>query len=167
MKQNEHALPSAAALLDIDNAIRKRSGRGGLNIEKSSTQSREIASDNSHDDDSRSSTSNPQSQGLTFNDDERGYEYLDHTADIQLHAWNTDLAGSLEQLVLAMFGYMTSLEKVEIDPEFSCKVGSKILSQGHDLQSLIFNFLDEWLFIFHSTYFIVKEIHVEEIDLEK
>lgn len=32
------------------------------------------------------------------------YEYLDHTADIQLHSWGTTLQQSIEQIALAMYG---------------------------------------------------------------
>ena len=38
-----------------------------------------------------------------------GYEYLDHTADVQLHAWGPTLKESFEQCAKAMFGYITEL----------------------------------------------------------
>lgn len=42
------------------------------------------------------------------------YEYLDHTADVQLHAWGPTLVSALEHLVPCMFNYMTDLNRVTV-----------------------------------------------------
>lgn len=131
-------------ILDIDAAIRKRSGRGAVDVELSSDESYCID-----------------------NNDLLGYEYLNHTADIQLHSWGSNLCEALEKLAIAMFGYMVSLDTVEIDEEFSMAAAENIVAEGHDMQSMIFNFLDEWLFVFHSTYFIAKGLKISNIDRKK
>lgn len=150
-----HNAPTQATLQEIDAAIHKRSGRGGVL--------------DMMPDEADSSSKGKDSTSISHrspNGDMRGYEYLDHTADVQLHSWDHDLKGALEQMVLSMFGYMTSLESVSIDQDLSQKIGSNIEVEGHDLESLIFNFLNEWLFIFHSTYFLVKEIRISYLDRE-
>ncbi len=96
--------------------------------------------------------------------DFEGYEYLDHTADIQFHSWAVDLSSCLSQLVMCMFGYLTNAKSLEIDEEMSANVASNIVAQGHDWHSLVYSFLDEWLFVFHSTGFLVKELDIVSID---
>uniref|UniRef100_A0A673THH1 Protein archease n=1 Tax=Suricata suricatta TaxID=37032 RepID=A0A673THH1_SURSU len=89
----------------------------------------------------------------------RKYEYLDHTADVQLHAWGDTLEEAFEQCAMAMFGYMTDTGTVE--PLQTLEVET----QGDDLQSLLFHFLDEWLYKFSADeFFIPREVKVLHID---
>ncbi|KAM6217983.1 protein archease [Rhynchocyon petersi] len=89
----------------------------------------------------------------------RKYEYLDHTADVQLHAWGDTLEEAFEQCAMAMFGYMTDTGTVE--PLQTVEVET----QGDDLLSLLFHFLDEWLYKFSADeYFIPREVKVLSID---
>ena len=90
------------------------------------------------------------------------FEYLDHPADIILHAWGTNVSYALSNLVVCMFGYMTSLESISINDAQSLNLGSSIAGEGHDLHSLIYSFLDEWLFNFHDTNFVPKEVTISE-----
>ncbi|XP_069434790.1 protein archease isoform X4 [Ovis canadensis] len=101
----------------------------------------------------------------------RKYEYLDHTADVheslhkarmpffRLHAWGDTLEEAFEQCAMAMFGYMTDTGTVE--PLQTIEVET----QGDDLQSLLFHFLDEWLYKFSADeFFIPREVKVLNID---
>ncbi|XP_006117597.3 protein archease isoform X1 [Pelodiscus sinensis] len=90
------------------------------------------------------------------------YEYLDHTADVQLHAWGDTLEETFEQCVMAMFGYMTDTETVE--PLDTVEVET----EGHDLFSLLYNFLNEWLYKFSAEqFFVPREVKVLSIDRMK
>ncbi|XP_058299264.1 protein archease isoform X3 [Hylobates moloch] len=82
----------------------------------------------------------------------RKYEYLDHTADVQLHAWGDTLEEAFEQCAMAMFGYMTDTGTVE--PLQTVEVET----QGDDLQSLLFHFLDEWLYKFSADEFFIPRV---------
>lgn len=43
------------------------------------------------------------------------YEYLDHTADVQLHAWGDSLEAAFQNIIPCMFNYLTDLSTVVID----------------------------------------------------
>jgi len=79
---------------------------------------------------------------------ECGYEYLDHPADIQLHSWGRTLKEVFEQVAVSMFGVMTELETV--DPLHE----ENVEATGHDMKSLLYNFLDECLFVFSVEPFL-------------
>ncbi len=80
---------------------------------------------------------------------ERGYEYLDHTADVQLHSWAPSLKEAFELVCVAMFGYITELDKVEEDDSFDVTVEAS----GHDMDSLLYSLMDEFLFQVFGFYF--------------
>ncbi|OQV14391.1 putative Protein archease [Hypsibius exemplaris] len=90
------------------------------------------------------------------------YEYLDHTADVQIHAWGDDLKESFEQAAVAMFGYMTEIESVDIIME------ETVEAEGDDLINLLYHFLDEWLYKFSAEpFFIARKVVITEFDEEK
>ncbi|NWY00935.1 ARCH archease, partial [Nothoprocta ornata] len=79
--------------------------------------------------------------------------------ECELHAWGDTLEEAFEQCVMAMFGYMTDTETVE--PLDTVEVHA----EGHDMLSLLFHFLDEWLYKFSANeFFIPREVKVLHID---
>jgi len=89
------------------------------------------------------------------------YEYLDHPADVQLHSWGSSLEEAFEQCVMAMFGYMTEIEQVDIEES------QQIEAQGEDMLSLLYHLLDEFLFIFSAEpFFIARKVKITEFDRE-
>ena len=93
------------------------------------------------------------------------YEYLDHTADVQLHAWGSDLKESFEQVAMAMFGYMTDIETVDMTQEQELEVR---LDDEDDVLNMVFKWLDEWLFMFSvEPFFIARKVVIKVFDLEK
>ena len=80
------------------------------------------------------------------------YEYLDHPADVQLHSWGDSLEEAFEQVAMAMFAYITDMEYVEM------RYTHEIEAEGIDMLSLLFQFLDEFLFIFCAEPFFVAKV---------
>ncbi|NWU82867.1 ARCH archease, partial [Onychorhynchus coronatus] len=77
----------------------------------------------------------------------------------RLHAWGDTLEEAFEQCVMAMFGYMTDTETVE--PVDTVEVEA----EGHDMLSLLFHLLDEWLYKFSANeFFVPREVKVLHID---
>ena len=92
------------------------------------------------------------------------YEYLDHTADIQLHSWGSSLQEAMEALVMALFGYMTQLSLIEVNDHDSHDYGSLLHVEAHDMTSLVFMLLQEWLCIFHETRFVPKYVTIHALN---
>eukprot|EP00047_Mylnosiga_fluctuans_P018255 m.68790 g.68790 ORF g.68790 m.68790 type:complete len:155 (-) comp7517_c0_seq3:141-605(-) len=91
------------------------------------------------------------------------YEYLDHTADIQIHAWGGSVREAFENTVMGMFGYMTELDSVGIDESQSVEFEV----EGHDILSLLYNLLDEFLFRFSAdNFFVAKTVSILTMDLK-
>uniref|UniRef100_A0A3B3SLC0 Protein archease n=1 Tax=Paramormyrops kingsleyae TaxID=1676925 RepID=A0A3B3SLC0_9TELE len=89
---------------------------------------------------------------------EKKYECEWHLLGV-LHAWGNSLEEAFEQCAMAMFGYMTDTETVEpIDTV-------EVESEGDDMESLLFHFLDDWLFKFSADpFFVPREVKVLNID---
>lgn len=88
---------------------------------------------------------------------EAKYEYLDHPADVQIHAWGDNLREAFEQSAMGMFGYMTDLETVDVEEV------RELEAEAEDLQGLLFHFLDECLFIFAcEPFFIARKVVITE-----
>lgn len=62
---------------------------------------------------------------------------------------------------MAMFGYMTEIDKVEM------RYSYYIEAYGDDMMSLLFHYLDEWLFAFAAEpFFIPRVIKIVSFDKE-
>lgn len=71
----------------------------------------------------------------------------------------SDLAQALEQVTLAMFGYMTELGTVEPDPALDWEV----TASGKDVLGLVFHLLDEALFRFATDDLIACDVQVTRL----
>jgi len=89
------------------------------------------------------------------------FEFLEHTADIKFRAFGKTLEEVFENSALAMLSTMYK-EKVKEEKKLKIKV------EGKDLENLLYNFLEEFLFLFDSKNFLfsdVKHIKIDEKNL--
>ena len=85
------------------------------------------------------------------------FEYLEDeaTADIAVKSYGTTLGEAFVNMALAMFNVMTPLEKIEPKVERTFEVSSR------DLGELLYNFLEEFLFVIDVENLVFSRISVE------
>ncbi|CAF0733570.1 unnamed protein product [Rotaria sordida] len=99
-------------------------------------------------------------ENVTFDYPDIKYEFLDNTADIQIHAWGNSLEESFEQVAMGMFAYMTDIDRIENRDMKQID----IQAEG-DLQNLLYKFLSEWLEVYGiEDYFIARKIEINLFD---
>lgn len=91
------------------------------------------------------------------------YKFLEHTADAKFQAFGKTLEEKFSNAALAMFSIMVDTKKVK--PLIEKKINIK----GEDKKSLLYNFLEELLFLLDTKLFLlnkVKKIKIENNSLK-
>ncbi len=91
----------------------------------------------------------------------KGFEFLEHTADVYVAAYGVDLARAFENAALAMFETMTDTKDVEPKVEETVEV------EGHDKQALLYNWLEELLIKFEVNNLLYSRFKILEIEGNK
>ena len=86
------------------------------------------------------------------------YRFLEHTADAKMQAFGKNLEEAFSNAALGMFSLMFEPEKVKPKTEKNIDV------EGKDLQALLYNWLEELLFLLDSEGFLLHEI--KELSIE-
>ncbi|MFX1238674.1 MAG: archease [Promethearchaeota archaeon] len=87
-----------------------------------------------------------------------GFKFLDHTADIQSLSWGRNLEEAFSQSALSLMTVISpDLERV------SQNITKKIKITSEDKESLLFDFLSEFLYIFDVEELIFGNINVLSI----
>jgi len=82
---------------------------------------------------------------------EKKFEFLEHTADIKFRAFGKTLEEVFENSALAM---LNIIYKGKVKEEKKLK----IKANGKDIESLLYNFLEEFLFLFDSENFLLSDV---------
>ena len=87
----------------------------------------------------------------------RKFKFLEHTADIKFQAYGKNLNEVFENSAYAMLNVLS-------ESKIKSKIKKNIHVKGMDLENLLYNFLEELLFLFDSENFILSKIRKIKID---
>lgn len=88
------------------------------------------------------------------------FKFLEHTADIKFQAFGKNAEEVFENSGLALFNIL-------YDKNVKGKKSYKIKAKGNDFESLLYNFLEEFLILFDSKNFLpgkIKDLKLNEKD---
>ncbi|MCP4762847.1 MAG: archease [archaeon] len=91
------------------------------------------------------------------------FEFLDHTADIQIHAIGASIEESFEQSVLGMMGVMID----ENSEKLTEKISKNVNLSAPDKEILFVDYLTEFLGFFDIEEFLVSRIEIKKIEYNK
>ncbi len=82
------------------------------------------------------------------------FKFLEHTADVKFRSYGKSVEEAFENAALATFTVMYKGKVKAIEKK-------KIEVKGKDFESLLYNFLEELLFLLDSEGFFVSEVKVK------
>lgn len=80
------------------------------------------------------------------------YEFLEHTADAKIRAYGKTLEEAFSNVAEATIAVMTDVEKIKEQEERKIKISSQTM------KSLLYDFLEELLFLLDTEGFIMKRV---------
>ena len=86
------------------------------------------------------------------------FEYFEHTADVKFRSYGKDLQEAFANAAYALTNIITDYEKIEKKIEQSFSI------EAEDEKALLYDFLEQFLILFDSENFVLKEI--TEIKIE-
>ncbi len=91
----------------------------------------------------------------------KGYEFIDHTADICISVYSESVEGLFTASAAAL--YEAALDSTSVLYGGSIK---KIKIKGENLEDLLVKFLNKLLFLFYSKHIVFKEGHGLKINIK-
>jgi SHS2 domain-containing protein len=88
-------------------------------------------------------------------EEELKYRYIEHPSDVGFETYGATLEELFANAALAMYSFMTDVDAIEAETERAVAV------QAEDLYSLMFDWLDELLFLFDSESLVMKEFGIK------
>lgn len=99
--------------------------------------------------------------------DDRGWEHLEHTADVQLHGWGPTIEVALEQVAHAFFAVMIRnwserkrmMHEVDAAGRGRWPTSCTATGSGSDLHAALFSMLGNLIVAFNECYVVGFECH--------
>jgi SHS2 domain-containing protein len=90
-----------------------------------------------------------------------GFKFIEHTADVKVKAWGSNLEEAFSQVALGLMATISpNLEKIKHE------LVREITIESEDKYALAIDFLTEFLYIFDVEALIFSEINIETIKLK-
>ncbi len=89
------------------------------------------------------------------------FKFLDHPADVYIKAYGASLPELYENAGLALFETMTNTASVAPSKNFSVE------ADGFDLESLLYRWLEELLYIYYSYNVMCSQIVVKRMEITR
>jgi SHS2 domain-containing protein len=85
------------------------------------------------------------------------FEFKDHTADIIIKASGENLEEAFEQAALGFYQVITDIDTIDYS------LTKKIEVKSEDLKSLLFDWIDQLIFLFDTEFFVGNKVQIKEI----
>ena len=92
------------------------------------------------------------------------YKYIEHVADLKFQAFGKSLEEAFANAAIALYDFVTKTEQIE------SKIEEKIEIESEDNKSLLYDFLEHFLFLIDTKQFLlheIKEIKITRMNHEK
>ena len=86
---------------------------------------------------------------------EHKIRYIEHPSDVGFEVYGTTLEELFANAAIACYGFMTDIEEIDETEERAIEIESE------DLYSLMFDWLDELLFLFESESLVFKKFDLK------
>ena len=84
-----------------------------------------------------------------------GYEFLEHTSDVRFKVENESLEGLFKDAAMAVFETAVELDTVDETVKFEIKLENK------NLEELLYDFLEEIIFLKDAEYVVFKKVDLK------
>jgi SHS2 domain-containing protein len=86
--------------------------------------------------------------------EEHRYRYIEHPSDVGFEAFGSSLEELYANAALAMYSFMTDVAAIAATEERAVTV------EAEDLYSLMFDWLDELLFLFEAEFLVMTDFEI-------